>query len=515
MGKITKALLAIAGAAVIAGAGYVAGSETEEWKQIKEQERREDVAAIAVVNMDNGVLRKETQVNYASQLMVFPDADFVSAGFFDARAGIRNGSYAAYIIIPENFSVSVASIENNPQKITLEYAYNPNLNEEAKIRAVQRVHNFQSSLNANISYMYIDAVLSAFHEIQDDSGEILHNDAKELKLLQSVDAARLIAEMEHPDINLEEADIPPVELASYTQQNQTSLMGMSEDYAAVLQKGREAYLEIQGTGTEVSEATTDFFTLYQMILAETAQTQAELLQKGQADLREDLGRYNKDIVSGRAAIEEQIAEMARKQMETDQYAVHQQLKEILTDIDNVKLQSKWENAYRGIQGYVNRTVNKQVGELTENYKNFFMDRVKRVAHNSYLQGVTDTLAAAESPDFDKEAYQKRLGRMPEEDFVTVSGNDLYITVSGNDIIFGSSEGEMLLPDDTKDPVSIDWDNPTDMEGKPIEIPERDMAGAEDYAITLTTDRESNERAVAEAAAQTAERLSLEENETIL
>lgn len=514
MRKITKALLVIAGMALIAGISYMAGTRMESRRQAQKENRWENIATIAIVNMDDGVMREGIQVNYASQLMFFPDDNFVSVGLNDARIGIQNGSYAAYIIIPESFSVSVTSIENNPRKITLECAYNPHLSEEAKIQAVQNVHNFRSAFNANISYMYIDAVLSAFHGVQDDSAKILANDTQEMKLLQSVDAAKLVAPVEHTELVMAEADIQPVELAAYTQQNRSFLTEMSEGYAEAVQKGRDGYLEIQNTNSEVAEASAQFFMTYQAIVDEAAAAQAEILKKGQENLRKDLGQYNQNIATSRDVISRQISEMVDKQLAADQNMAKEQLDEILQEIGNVKLQSKWENAYQGVQEYAEREINEQAWELTESYKDFFLCRLKTIARNSYLQGTKDALEAVQSPDFD-EGYQESLEKIPEEDFVTVSGNDLNLTVSGNCLVFDASGGDALLPDYQQGSISVDWDNPKDEMGEPIQIPDAEMAGPGDYAITLAIGGECGEKATAEAVESIVQSLFLEEKEEAL
>lgn len=510
MTKITKALWFLIAIIFAASIGYMAGSKMEIYRQIRKKGHPKQVETIAIVNMDDGVMREEEQVNYASQLMLIPDADFVSAGLNDAKQGIQNGSYAAYIIIPESFSASVASIENNPQKITLEYAYNPNLSEEAKVQAVQKVHYFRETLNANISYMYIDAVLSAFHDVQDDSAEILANDIKELKRLQNVDAAKLVASVEQPEVLMPKADIQQIELADYMQQNRSFLTEMSEGYGATIQKSKADYLEIQSANHEVSEETENFFALYQMIVTESAEAQAQILKEGQKNLEKGIGLYNENIAANTGIIEQQLSAMAYEQLAADQCSVQKQLDEILQDIDDANQQSQWEDAYQNIQGYVQKTINEQAEILTEDYCEFLTDRLKTLTRNAYLQGSRDALDAVKAPDFDKD-YQKHIEKVSKEDFVTVSGNDIFLTVSGNCLVYDAADNDGLLPDYGKSSIAVDWDNPTDEDGKLIKIPDTNSAGTRNYEITLTIGNGCGEAAAAEAANKVVGLLSLEEN----
>ena len=58
--------------------------------------KKEITSTIAVVNMDEGIVIDEAQINYASQLTSFPNDNFVITGLNDAKSGIENGIYAAY-----------------------------------------------------------------------------------------------------------------------------------------------------------------------------------------------------------------------------------------------------------------------------------------------------------------------------------------------------------------------------------------------------------------------------------
>ena len=129
MRKIVKQVVIFG---VLVGISGFLGAIIQKEYQEKLDATAETVELIAVVNMDEGLVVDNVQINYASQLVQMPGENFTIAGLTDAKNGIKNGTYAAYIIIPENFSEAVASIQNNPEKIILEYAFNPKLDEEVE-----------------------------------------------------------------------------------------------------------------------------------------------------------------------------------------------------------------------------------------------------------------------------------------------------------------------------------------------------------------------------------------------
>lgn len=138
--KWLKIALCSAGALALLMLSGIIGMHIERDRQKALELQKEHISTIAVVNMDNGVRVGNEHINYASQLMSFPNDHFVVTGLTDAKAGIENGTYAAYIVIPETFSESVVSIENNPKKVMLVYQYNNKLIMESEIQAVNDVN---------------------------------------------------------------------------------------------------------------------------------------------------------------------------------------------------------------------------------------------------------------------------------------------------------------------------------------------------------------------------------------
>lgn len=359
-----------AGLIVLSVLSGILGIHIERNRQNALELQQEHVSAVAVVNMDNGVTVGNEQINYASQLISFPNDDFTITGLTDAKAGIENGNYAAYVVIPETFSASVTSIENDPRKVVLVYQYNYNLDEEAKIQAVNNVNAFIALLNSNIAYMYMDAIMAEFHRVQDDSATILANDNREREALAGVDAAELIAAAEPVEEIPVNNEIQPVELASYTAQNDVLLNYMLSSYTEAVRQGKEDYAAIREESAGVEAAADNFFSAYEAAIQNTAAGQAQLLMAGRDKLAEAVGIYNQTIDVQEAELKSIMAEVIDMQLEADRNAADTQLQEILSNFEK-NLEQKTAECSENLE-ILNRDI------YVQGYNNALADLSKQI-----------------------------------------------------------------------------------------------------------------------------------------
>lgn len=330
--KLWVIMLCAAGLAVLAAVSVFGGIRLERNRQEALKVQEEHVTAIAVVNMDDGVAVGDTQVNYAGQLLSFPNGHFTVTGLTDAKTGIENGKYAAYIVIPETFSASVTSVENDPAKVILSYQYNAKLGEEAKLQAVSDINSFMALFNSNIAYMYMDAIMAEFHRIQDDSATILANDNMELELIADIDASELIASAVPVEELAVSNDVQPVELMAYYSKNDTLLSEMQSGYSAAVQRGKEDYAAIKGESAAVGSASEKFFGLYDTAAQEMSAAQAQSLAEGQNKLSEAVGEYNQSVDSHEAEVRAAAEKLIDLQLEADREAAKNQLQKIVDDL---------------------------------------------------------------------------------------------------------------------------------------------------------------------------------------
>lgn len=398
MKKTVKVILCAVGLSALLIISGIAGMHIERNNQEALELQKQHVSNIAVVNMDDGIVVGDTQVNYASQLMSFPNENFTVTGLTDAKFGIENGLYAAYIVIPETFSASVTSIEHEPRKVLLEYQYNTRLDEEAELQAIKNINAFTNLLNSNIAYMYMDAILTEFHRVQDDSSTILANDNTERELLESVNAAQLIAIAEPVEEIMVSDNVKPVELAAYTSQNNVLMEALLLSYSEAAQQGKEEYVSIQETSTEVETAADNFLSTYDTVVEDTASRQSELLDEGQKALASAVDFCKQDITDQEKQINQMVEDIIDEQINWDQKEADRQLAELLAKYHK-SYADFWESAYQAIKKEAEYGLHLQLKEGHGSSDPSVEDMVL----DAYKRGLEDGLAVVNE---DVETWEK-------------------------------------------------------------------------------------------------------------
>lgn len=191
---------------------------------------KDTVRTIAVVNMDQGIVEAQNVVNYGTSLLRFPSQYFYSTSLEQARTGIENHQFAAYVIIPSDFSEGVWSINTAPRKMVLEYAVNPNLQESIAVDVIADMKAFEMTLNTDISYMYLYAILDEFHSGQKSAAVIMENDRKDMENLSSIDVASLIAPLDFVELLPVEEYPEDMDLTEYYQVIENIMQEMDDTY---------------------------------------------------------------------------------------------------------------------------------------------------------------------------------------------------------------------------------------------------------------------------------------------
>jgi len=191
--KVATILAVVVLTGVTGGLGFYLGNTKKELGPVsksiaanKEVNQISESTLIAVINLDEGVTENTDKVNYADKIIKFPSASFEYASLKEARSGLENGKYGAYVIISATFSQSVASINTTPQAAQLEYSLNKELSGKSQYTLLYDVLSFSESLNNSISYMYLNNILKEFHAAQDGAETIIKNDLKDKNAIDSI-----------------------------------------------------------------------------------------------------------------------------------------------------------------------------------------------------------------------------------------------------------------------------------------------------------------------------------------
>lgn len=196
--------------------GLYVGTNKERKEQAAGVAREETVDIVAIVNLDEGADIDGTRINYGRELGVFPNENYVNASLEEARSGILNGTYGAFIVIPPSFSDAVESINEFPKKAELSYTINPNLSDATKLVVTDEVVEYLSSMNDTLSYVYVTSIMSEFHDVQDGSKIILEHDIEDLNNIISIDPGKLSTDIEYTPLQQTDYKWEYVDLSEYS-----------------------------------------------------------------------------------------------------------------------------------------------------------------------------------------------------------------------------------------------------------------------------------------------------------
>lgn len=247
--KIIQFLIVI----ILIGVSYLCGCYVSRFRQ-NQKENKSTVTTIAVVNADSGITIDGKLTNYAEELMAFPDVNFTVTGLNDAREGIASDKYAAYILIPSDFSDSVNSINAEPRKAQLTYELNTNLREDVQIKVVNDIHNFMLNLSTNISYIFVDAILREVHAVQDNSKSIMANDISDMEAVCGIKTDDLIEGVEYEALEEGTMEIEYLDLSDDFQAVSDLSDGIYLTYETDMQAAEDALLAITDTTSTIAPA---------------------------------------------------------------------------------------------------------------------------------------------------------------------------------------------------------------------------------------------------------------------
>ncbi|MDD3361700.1 MAG: hypothetical protein PHW34_08515 [Hespellia sp.] len=294
---------------VIAGlAGYYIGhqNKNKDTTNVVANNKAES-QVIAVVNLDEGTSATGAEpVYYGEKVIQFPNDSFLYTSLEDARQGIENDTYAAYIIIPATFSTSVDSLNGTPTPATLQYALNENLDGGVQTEVLYQVLTFGEELDTDLSYMYLANVLQEFHGAQDNSTLVMSNDLQDKDAIDKIQASDLIQMVSIPELKREENNTTPVDIASYMETNGSLVGQVDADYQENVEDTRSQIASIGKSGVALTEALGALSGNVGEINLTTDADGNNLYEGGLTSLTQALQDYNNGINSQKADSTSQI-----------------------------------------------------------------------------------------------------------------------------------------------------------------------------------------------------------------
>jgi len=137
---------------------------------------------IAVVNEDNGVKENsEKAIEFGEKvtplLQEGSDYQWTVLGRSAATSGLQNGKYDAVIYIPSTFSQNILSYqEKKPEKATLEYKVQSQLNAVNKEKVVGELEDATTKVNNEMSSLYWSYVSQEVDKVRGQFDKILNKE---------------------------------------------------------------------------------------------------------------------------------------------------------------------------------------------------------------------------------------------------------------------------------------------------------------------------------------------------
>lgn len=296
-----------------------------------------DIERIAIVNLDEGIQLDGEKILYSSKLLNFT-SDYVYVGLGEAKTGIEADMYAAYIMIPSNFSECIASINNTPQQVKIEYVINSGLTDQNRLEVEKRLFTFKELVNSNAAYIYLNSVLSEFHSVQDSAVTIMEHDKTDLENIQDINPDDIFNMIDFSELKETDNHIENVDLTQYLNKNTTETAGIFSELDKGMKAGQQRYQEILNDYKTVSteiENVKNTVSDYNPLLDEKGNV---VYQTGLNNLNKAIDEYNENV-----KVEEEKAVEALKNdiMEVSKEYIDEVLNEAqkktdvkLTDIQN-------------------------------------------------------------------------------------------------------------------------------------------------------------------------------------
>lgn len=252
---------------------------------------------IAVVNLDEGIAKSGAEKTYyADAVIEFPNDAYRYTSLEDARQGIENGNYGAYIIIPADFSQNVESLNATPNQAQIQYQISTKLSGVRQKEVLYQVLTFGENLNTDLSYMYLANILKEFHKAQDATGTVMSNDQKDKAAINEIQAFDLVKMVIVPELQKEENTIPEINIIPYMDTNRGYVQEIETHYKDNIADTKEQLEEMRQGGRVLADALGNLSNKTEEIELSKDENGENLYQSGLGEVGNTIDHYNASLL---------------------------------------------------------------------------------------------------------------------------------------------------------------------------------------------------------------------------
>lgn len=337
--------------------GVFCGTKLNKDNQERVIEEINKSSDIALINLDEGVEIEGKKLYYAQNLLSTQGENLKFTSLNDAKIGLENGTYAAYILIPSTFSASIESINEKPVKVELEYELSDKLALESKAGIVKDIEDFKLKLSNDISYMYVSAVMDEFHNAQDNSKLVLDNDKKELESMSLIKVRDVISHIDFPEIEFVEFVRNRLEIEPIVSSNLELIDAMKNSLLEKIQLGKDDYESVSKDKGLLDEGSKDFLNILGGLDIESDDNGEPVYQSGIDKLATQVNNYNAQLIDNRSWIVSELASNSNATRSSSQEYVDNSL-------SNIK--NSWQNNIDTALREANQNIERLVTQALEN-----------------------------------------------------------------------------------------------------------------------------------------------------
>jgi hypothetical protein len=337
--------------------GVFCGTKLNKDNQERVIEEINKSSDIALINLDEGVEIEGKKLYYAQNLLSTQGENLKFTSLNDAKIGLENGTYAAYILIPSTFSAYIESINEKPVKVELEYELSDKLAPESKAGIVKDIEDFKLKLSNDISYMYVSAVMDEFHNAQDNSKLVLDNDKKELESMSLIKVRDVISHIDFPEIEFVEFVRNRLEIEPIVSSNLELIDAMKNSLLEKIQLGKDDYESVSKDKGLLDEGSKDFLNILGGLDIESDDNGEPVYQSGIDKLATQVNNYNAQLIDNRAWIVSELASNSNATRSSSQEYVDNSL-------SNIK--NSWQNNIDTALREANQNIERLVTQALEN-----------------------------------------------------------------------------------------------------------------------------------------------------
>ena len=337
--------------------GVFCGTKLNKDNQERVIEEINKSSDIALINLDEGVEIEGRKLYYAQNLLSTQGENLKFTSLNDAKIGLENGTYAAYILLPSTFSASIESINEKPVKVELEYELSDKLAPESKAGIVKGIEDFKLKLSNDISYMYVSAVMDEFHNAQDNSKLVLDNDKKELESMSLIKVRDVISPIDFPEIEFVEFARNRLEIEPIVSSNLELIDAMKNSLLEKIQLGKDDYESVSKDKGLLDEGSKDFLNILGGLDIESDDNGEPVYQSGIDKLATQVNKYNAQLIDNRTWISSELASNSNATRSSSQEYVDNSL-------SNIK--NSWQNSIDTALREANQNIERLVMQALEN-----------------------------------------------------------------------------------------------------------------------------------------------------